>query len=48
MPLLRRPSGPVLIGLGLPPEAIEQILHPHPPQFTAVDILVRDYARLVI
>jgi alkylhydroperoxidase family enzyme len=40
--------GPVLVDLGIAPEAIERILEPQPPGFDAVDILVRDYARLVI
>lgn len=40
--------GPVLVELGITPEAVERILDPQPPGFDAVDILVRDYARLVI
>jgi uncharacterized peroxidase-related enzyme len=40
--------GPVLVDLGLPPEAVEAILDPVPPGFTPADVLVRDYARLVI
>jgi uncharacterized peroxidase-related enzyme len=40
--------GPVLVDLGIVPEAVERILEPQPPGFDAVDILVRDYARLVI
>lgn len=40
--------GPVLVDLGLHPDAVEAILEPAPPGFEALDILVRDYARLVI
>ena len=40
--------GPVLVDLGIQPEAVERILDPAPPGFDAIDILVRDYARLVI
>ena len=40
--------GPVLVDLGLPAEAVERILEPAPPGLTALDLLVRDYARLVI
>lgn len=40
--------GPVLVDLGIPPEAVDQILEPLPTGFGPVDVLVRDYARLVI
>jgi len=40
--------GPVLVDQGLPAEAIEAILEPAPPGFEPLDLLVRDYARLVI
>ena len=40
--------GPVLVDLGLPAEAVERILEPAPPGLDATDLLVRDYARLVI
>jgi AhpD family alkylhydroperoxidase len=40
--------GPVLVDMGLAPEAIERILDPVPPGFEPLDVLVRDYARLVI
>lgn len=40
--------GPVLIDLGLPPDAVEAILEPSPPGLEPIDLLVRDYARLVI
>ena len=40
--------GPVLVDLGLAPEAIERILDPEPPGLDARDLAVRDYARLVI
>lgn len=40
--------GPVLVDLGIPAEAIENILEPAPPGLDALDLLVRDYARLVI
>lgn len=40
--------GPVLLDLGLTPEGVEAILEPVPPGFDALDVLVRDYARLVI
>jgi AhpD family alkylhydroperoxidase len=40
--------GPVLVDEGLPPEAIEAILDPAPPGLLPLDLLVRDYARLVI
>ena len=40
--------GPVLVDLGLPAEAVEAILEPQPPGFGPEDLLVRDYARLVI
>jgi AhpD family alkylhydroperoxidase len=40
--------GPVLVDEGLPPQAVEEILEPVPPGFEPLDLLVRDYARLVI
>ena len=40
--------GPVLVELGIPPEAVEAILEPAPPGLDALDLLVRDYARLVV
>ncbi len=40
--------GPVLVDLGLTPEAIDGILEPVPQGFEPLDVLVRDYARLVI
>lgn len=40
--------GPVLVDMGLDPEAVERILEPAPPGLDPLDILVRDYARLVI
>ncbi len=40
--------GPVLVDEGLPAEAVEAILEPTPPGFAPLDLLVRDYARLVI
>lgn len=40
--------GPVLLDMGLTPEAIEGILEPVPHGFEPLDVLVRDYARLVI
>lgn len=40
--------GPVLVELGIAPEAVERILEPRPPGFDDRDVLVRDYARLVI
>ena len=40
--------GPVLVDLGLPAEAVEAILEPSPPGMEPLDLLVRDYARLVI
>lgn len=40
--------GPVLVDLGISPEAIENILEPAPPGLEPLDLLVRDYARLVI
>jgi uncharacterized peroxidase-related enzyme len=40
--------GPVLVEQGLPAEAVEAILEPAPPGFEPLDVLVRDYARLVI
>lgn len=40
--------GPVLVELGLPADAVERILEPAPPGLDALDLLVRDYARLVI
>lgn len=40
--------GSVLVDLGILPEAVDQILEPLPAGFEPVDILVRDYARLVI
>lgn len=40
--------GPTLVDLGLPPEAVDRILEPDPPGLGPVDLLVRDYARLVI
>ena len=40
--------GPVLVDLGLAPEAIDGILEPVPQGFEPLDVLVRDYARLVI
>ena len=40
--------GPVLLDLGLTPEAIDGILEPVPHGFEPLDVLVRDYARLVI
>jgi len=40
--------GPILVDLGIAPEAVEGILEPAPPGFEPLDVLVRDYARLVI
>ena len=40
--------GPVLVDLGIPAEAVEAILEPAPPGLDRLDLLVRDYARLVI
>lgn len=40
--------GPVLVDMGLSPQAVEAILEPAPPGFDPLDTLVRDYARLVI
>lgn len=40
--------GPALVALGIPPEAVEGILEPVPPGFDPIDILVRDYTKLVI
>lgn len=40
--------GPVLVDEGLPAAAVEAILDPAPPGFEPLDLLVRDYARLVI
>jgi AhpD family alkylhydroperoxidase len=40
--------GPTLVDLGLSPEAVEGILDPAPPGLGAIDLMVRDYARLVI
>lgn len=40
--------GPVLVELGIPAAAVKQIVEPRPPGFDDRDVLVRDYARLVI
>jgi AhpD family alkylhydroperoxidase len=40
--------GPVLLDMGITPEAVDGILEPVPPGFEPLDVLVRDYARLVI
>ncbi len=39
---------PVLVELGISPKAVQEILEPRPEGFGSTDILVRDYARLVI
>lgn len=39
---------PVLVELGISPKAVEEILEPCPEGFGSTDVLVRDYARLVI
>jgi AhpD family alkylhydroperoxidase len=40
--------GPVLVDLGIPSEAVDLILEPAPPGLDELDVLVRDYARLVV
>ncbi|MEW5708153.1 MAG: carboxymuconolactone decarboxylase family protein [Pseudomonadota bacterium] len=40
--------GPALVDLGIRPEAVKRILEPSPPGFDEIDVLVRDYARLVV
>jgi AhpD family alkylhydroperoxidase len=40
--------GPTLVDLGLSPEAVDAILEPATPGLGPIDLLVRDYARLVI
>lgn len=40
--------GPVLVEMGIPAEAVERILEPSPPGLEPLDLLVRDYARLVV
>lgn len=39
---------PVLVDLGISAEAVERIMEPNPPGFDRIDLLVRDYATLVI
>lgn len=40
--------GPALVSMGIPSEAVEQILEPAPPGLDRIDLLVRDYTRFVI
>lgn len=40
--------GPALVGLGLPAATVEAILEPDVPGLSAIELLVRDYARLVV